>query len=54
MQGPNTKLKCRERVGFASLPDQLVSHERSRGFSFNVMLVGACCCLVCVALLLSG
>ena len=39
-QGPAQKLKCRERVGFASLPDQLVNYELGRGFTLNIMLIG--------------
>ena len=41
-QGPTQKLKCRERVGFSALPDQLVNYELARGFTLNIMLVGLC------------
>jgi septin 6/8/11 len=40
VMGPSQKLKCRERVGFASLPDQFVNAELARGFNLNLLLVG--------------
>lgn len=35
------ELETHEAVGFSTLPDQLVNRELSRGFTFNILCIGA-------------
>ena len=39
-QGSSRAVKTTERVGFSSLPDQLVNHELDRGFTLNILCIG--------------
>ena len=41
-QGSSRAVKTTERVGFSSLPDQLVNHELDRGFTLNILCIGLC------------
>ncbi len=41
LQGPSGRAcELSGRVGFDTLPDQLVNREMKRGFSFNILVIG--------------
>ena len=53
-QGSSRAVKTTERVGFSSLPDQLVNHELDRGFTLNILCIGTAIMAIDAVLTVAG